>query len=112
MILIMRIQTLSLMRMKAGNSGKKYGISIKFIIEMLNGFLRPLLWKRYNNIYIKKKIREMLQKLPHWIATDELQGYCIKAFKFLQDQLLNFPNLCLHLSKIPDWMVWGKTVLI
>ena len=56
----------------------------------------------------------MLQKLPRWIATgkDELQGYCIKAFKFLQDQLLNFPNLCLQLGEIPDWMVWGKTVLI
>ena len=54
----------------------------------------------------------MLQKLPRWIATDELQGYCIKTFKFLQDQLLNFPNLCLQLGKIPDWMVWGKTVLI
>ena len=55
MIVIMQIQTLSLMRMKAGNSGKKYGILIKFIIEMLNGFLRPLPWKRYNNIKKKKK---------------------------------------------------------
>ena len=56
----------------------------------------------------------MLQKLPHWKAPgkDGLQGYWIKAFKSLHDQLLNFLNLCLQLGKIPDWMVWGKTVLI
>ena len=39
MVLVtVRTQTLPLMRMKAGNSAKRYGVLIKFIIRMLNGF--------------------------------------------------------------------------
>ena len=56
----------------------------------------------------------MLQKLPHWKAPgkDGLQGYWIKSFKSLHDQLLNFLNLCLQLGQIPDWMVRSKATLI
>ena len=56
----------------------------------------------------------MLEKLHHWknAAKDGLQGYWIKAFKTLPDQLLNILNLCLQSGKIPDWMMWGKTIII
>ena len=39
----------------------------------------------------KKDFKKTLQKLPHWKAhgKDGLQGYWIKAFKSLHDQLLN-----------------------
>ena len=37
-IVTVRTQTLPLMQMKAGNSGKTYELLIKFIIRMLNGF--------------------------------------------------------------------------
>ena len=37
-IVTMRTQILPLIRMKAGNSGKKYVASTKLIIRMLNGF--------------------------------------------------------------------------
>ena len=49
----------------------------------------------------------MLEELPHWKAPgkDRLQGYWIKTFKSLLDQLLNFLNLCLELGKTPDLMV-------
>ena len=48
----------------------------------------------------------MLQKLPPWKVPGKngLQGYWIKAFKSLHDQLLNFLNLCLQSGKIPtEW---------
>ena len=56
----------------------------------------------------------MLEKLHHWkdSAKVGLQGYWIKAFKTRPDQLLNVLNLCLQSGKIPDWMMWGKTVII
>ena len=56
----------------------------------------------------------MLQTFPHSMAPgkDGLQGYWIKAFKSLYDQLLNFLSLCLQSGQIPNWMVWGKTVHI
>ena len=37
-IVTMRKKNLPLMRINAGNSGKKYGVVVKFIIRMLNGF--------------------------------------------------------------------------
>ena len=62
----------------------------------------------------EKDLKNILQKLPHWKAPgkDGLQGYQIKAFKSLHNQLLKVLNLCFESGKIPDWMVSGKTVLI
>ena len=64
------------MRMKAGNSGKEYGVLIKFIIrvqiksELLNH-------DREEDIIISRKdLKKMLQKLPHWKALEKL-GYRI-----------------------------------
>ena len=61
----------------------------------------------------KKDLRKILQKPPHWktLGKDGLQGYWMNVFKSLHDQLLNFLNLCLQSGKIPDWMVWRKSVV-
>ena len=65
-------------------------------------------------IISRKDLKKILQKLPHWkaLGKDGLQEYWTKAFNSLQDQLLNFLNLCLQSALIPDWMIWGKTVLV
>ena len=65
-----------------------------------------------DKIISKKDLKKMPQMLPHWKPPGKngLQGYWIKAFKCLQDQLLNFLTLCLQSGKILDWMVWGKVL--
>ena len=46
----------------------------------------------------KKDLKKMPQMLPHWKPPGKngLQGYWIKAFKYFQDQPLNFLTLCLQ----------------
>ena len=60
----------------------------------------------------KKDLKKMPQMLPHWKPPGKngLQGYWIKAFKYFQDQPLNFLTLYLQSGKILDWMVWGNAL--
>ena len=54
-------------------------------------------------IISKKDLRKIFQKLQNMkLSKDGQQGYWKKPFKSLNDQLLNFFNLCLQSGKITD----------
>ena len=54
-------------------------------------------------IISKKDLRKIFQKLQNMkLSKDGQQGYWKKPFKSLNDQLLNFFNLCLQSGKITN----------
>ena len=117
-IATMRTQTLPLMRKEVGNSGKITWCSNNVHnkdAEWLSNIKSELLNLEHEEdvIITKKDIKKILETSPHWkaLGKDGYQGYWMKVFKSLHDQPLNSLNLYLQSGKIPDWMVWRKSVL-
>jgi len=71
--------------------------------------------ERQDNIEITKEdVEKYTRKMASWKAPgpDGVQGFWFKRLGSLHKRISKHLQNCLIESKVPDWMVKGKTVLI
>ena len=70
--------------------------------------------KQKNILISPASIKRQLRKMPNWKAPgpDGLQGYWLKKSTSCTDRIAEQLQVCLDTSVVPNWMTFGKTVLI
>ena len=60
------------------------------------------------------KLRKIVGKMPNWKAPgpDGVQGYWLKNFRSVLENLRVHLTKCLARGEVPSWMTKGRTVLI